>query len=140
MTRLISSAAAVLAVVLASCAPTTDTMGPGDSASAAPGRQCFITSQVRNFRHGGTNSLYIRADRNAVYELNTSGGCLDLDFARQMTITGDGAAMASNRLCTGDWARIYLPGSPAALSTCRARVERLLSEEEVANLPRSQRP
>ncbi|HYC75959.1 DUF6491 family protein [Brevundimonas sp.] len=141
MTRLISAAAvAALTALAASCAPTPDSGMDGDSASARPERQCFSADQVRNFRQGRSGQLYVRVTRNDVYELNSSGGCTDLDFAQRLAITADGAALSGGRLCTGDWARITLPGSAAPVSTCRARVDRVLSAEEVAALPSAHRP
>ena len=141
MTRLISSAAvAALAALTASCAPTADTGASADGMAAGPERQCFSPEQVRNFRQGRPGQLYIRVTRNDVYELNSSGGCTDLDFAQRLAITADGAGLAGGRICTGDWARITLPGSAAPVSTCRARVDRVLSADEVAALPSAHRP
>ena len=140
MTRLISAAAvAALTALATSCAPTADSGMDGDSA-ARPERQCFSPEQVRNFRQGGPGQLYIRVTRNDVYELNSSGGCTDLDFAQRLAITADGAALAGGRICTGDWARITLPGSTSPISTCRARVDRVLTADEVAALPSAHRP
>lgn len=139
MTRLISSAAvAAMAALTASCAPV-DGAGPGDSASARPERQCFNTDQVRNFRQGESGRLYVRSLRNHVFELNTSGGCLDLDMAHQLAITAD-LPVGGSRVCTGDWARITLPSSAIPGSTCRALVDRALTAEEVAALPDAHRP
>jgi len=141
MTRLTSSAALALAALLgASCAPTADTGMDGDRAEARPERQCFSPEQVRNFRAGRPGQLYVRVMRSDVYELNSSGGCTDLDFAQRLAITADGAGMAGGRLCTGDWARITLPGSTSGIQTCRARVARALTEEEIAALPDAHRP
>ena len=140
MTRLVSPAAvAALAVLTASCAPTADTAGPGDSASTRPERQCFSTDQVRNFREGESGRLYIRAQRDQVFELNTSGGCLDLNVASSLVITGD-PPLGGSRICTGEWARISVPGSSAPSGVCRARVERVLTAEQVAALPAAHRP
>jgi len=142
MTRLLVSSAAVAATVAlaASCAPVDGAGAPGDSAAARPERQCFSPEQVRNFRQGRPGQLYVRVIRNDVYELNSSGGCTDLDFAQRVAITADGASLAGGRICTGDWARITLPGSASPISTCRARVDRVLTAEEVAALPDAHRP
>ena len=141
MSRLTPSAGlAALTVLATACAPTSDTAMPGDSAAARPERQCFSAEQVRNFRAGSTGQLYIRVMRDDVYELNSSGGCVDLDFAQRLAITPDVGGFAGGRICTGDWARITLPASSAPVRTCRARVSRVLTEEEVAALPGAHRP
>lgn len=138
MTRLISSAAvAAMAVLTASCAPV-DGAVPGN-ASARPERQCFSTEQVRNFRQGESGRLYVRALRDQVFELNTSGGCMDLDVAHRLAITAD-PPLGGSRICTGDWARITLPGSSAPSNMCRARVDHVLTAEEVVALPSAHRP
>lgn len=141
MTRLAPSAAlATLAILTAACAPTAGTGTSGDSAAAGPERQCFSPEQVRNFRQGRAGQLYVRVTSRDVYELNSSGGCTDLDFAQRVAITADGAGLAGGRICTGDWARITLPGSTSPIATCRARVDRVLTAEEVAALPDAHRP
>jgi hypothetical protein len=140
MTRLIClSAFAVAAALTASCAPTTDLTAAGDGGARSV-TQCFSTGQVRNFRAGNSGQLYLRVMRDQVFELNTSGGCTELDFAQRMAITPAGAGLAGGRICTGEWAQITLPGSAPALGACRARVDRALSEEEVAALPPAHRP
>lgn len=133
------SALAVFAL-LASCAPVADTGAPRDSAAVRPRSQCFSAEQVRNFRVGDTGQLYLRVMRDQVFELNSSGGCTDLDFAQQLAITPDVGALAGGRICTGDWARITLPASSAPVRTCRAQVNRTLTEAEVASLPAAHRP
>jgi len=139
MTRLVSSAAvAAITALAASCAPV-DGAAPGAGASARAERQCFNTEQVRNFRQGETGRLYVRALHDQVFELNTSGGCMDLDIAHRLTITAD-PPLGGSRICTGDWARITLPGSAAPSAMCRARVDRALTAEEVAALPDAHRP
>ncbi|MCS6627471.1 DUF6491 family protein [Roseibacterium beibuensis] len=140
MTRLITYPAVAAALALtASCAPTSDMGMPGDRADG-PERQCFYGEQVRNFRAGSAGQLYIRAMRDQVYELNSSGGCTDLDFAQRLAITPDVGGLAGGRICTGDWARITLPASSAPVRTCRARVSRVLTEAEIAALPDPHRP
>lgn len=141
MTRLISFVAAAALAAVAACAPTSNPATAGaDNAAVRPEHQCFSPEQVRNFRQGGPGQLYVRAARNDVFELNSSGGCTDLDFAQRVAITADGAGLAGGRLCTDDWARITVPGSSARLTTCRARIDRVLTEAEVAALPDGRRP
>lgn len=124
--------------LLASCAPAADGgMGGGDAMPSA--RQCFSIGQVNNFRQGRASQLFLRVGRSDVYELNTAGGCFDLDFANQLALIPDGA-LGGTRLCTGDWARILAPGSTPRAGACRARVSRKLTTEEIAALPANQRP
>ena len=129
----------VSAALLSACAP----MPPPDpdmaDGSARPLRQCFNVEQVRNFRQGDTGQVFVRANRD-VYELNSSGGCTDLDFAYRLAIVPDVGGLGGGRVCTGDWARIIVPGATRSVSTCRARVSRVLTAEQVAALPSRFRP
>ena len=130
------------AVALGACAPTTDGADrPTRTASTSPERQCFSVTQVRNFRQGGTGTIYLRSGRNEVYEINNAGGCFELDFANQLAILPDGAGLAGDRVCSGDAARIILAsGGPGGRDVCRVRVTKRLTDAEVAALPDRQRP
>lgn len=125
--------------VLTACAPMSDATGPAAEGGASA-RQCFNVSQVNNFRQGRHNQIFLRVGRGDVYEMNSMGGCSDLDFANRLTVTPDIGGAAGTRLCTGDSARIFVPGSNLPPSACRARVTRKLTDEEVAALPANQRP
>lgn len=141
MTRPISTVAvAAVTVLAASCAPTADVSMPRDGEAPRAAHRCFSGEQVRNFRQGRPGQVYLRVTRNDVYELNASGGCTDLGSAQRIAVTADGAAMAGGRICTGDWARITLPGSTSPITSCRARVDRVLTADEVAALPSAYRP
>lgn len=135
-----ASAVASLGLItfVAACAPTS---GSADGQTPErPIRQCFNVSQVDNFRSGRTDQLYLRVSRNQVYELSVSGGCRDLDFALRMALIPDGGGSVGSRLCTGDWARIVVPGSTSPIDVCRVRINRQLTEAEVEALPAAYRP
>lgn len=124
------------AVLVAACAQTPATSVDGMQTAS---RQCFYSDQVRNFRSSSDNILYVRDTRNAVYQLDSTAGCWDIGSQYALTITpylGSG----STRLCVGDDARIGLTSSGFGPRTCRARVTRTLSEEQVAALPSRDRP
>jgi len=130
---------AVCAATLAGCAPSPPSRPTLADGSATPVRQCFNVEQVRNFRQGETGQVFIRANRD-VYELNSSGGCTDLDFAYRLAIVPDVGGLGGGRVCAGDWARIVVPGSSAPSNVCRARIARVLTAEQVAALPSRFRP
>lgn len=132
-----STLPALLVLAVAGCAP--DLEGADGPAIQADGgaRQCFSTSQVRNFRADGIAAVYLRAN-NTVYEVNAAGGCPDLDFTSSLAITSDLPSAGGSRLCVGDSARIMVPGAMGG--ACRVRVTRALTAEEVAALPSHNRP
>jgi hypothetical protein len=127
------------AALVGGCAPTADGAA-ADGPQARSARQCFQPDQVRNFRQGGTGQVYIRSMGDAVFRLNTSGGCLDLDVANQMIITPDRGGLVGGAACVGDWVRVAVPGSTSPASACRALVDKALTADEVAALPGAQRP
>jgi hypothetical protein len=135
--RTILALAAISAFALSGCAPTAE--GPVQT-GASPERQCFDVNFVRNFRQSPPAVVYVRSGQNEVFKLASSGGCFDLDYANRLAITSDVGSIGGSRLCTGDWARIAVPGSSNLPNVCRARIEKKLTAEEVAALPSRERP
>jgi hypothetical protein len=121
------------AVALAACAPTSGRVSPSDP------EQCFLASQLTNFRTDDSRAVYVRASRGSVFELRATGVCLDVDWARTLAVTPFGGG---SRLCAGDQATLRYTGlsGDRAPGRCRVTVERRLSEAEVAALPGRLRP
>lgn len=120
-----------LLIVPSACAPTTE----GADGEAPPrARQCFSVQQISNFRQGRPDQVFLRVGRSDVYELNAAGGCSDLDFANRLGLVSD-SGISGSRLCTDDWARVVVPGSTRPAVSCRVRVSRKLTADEVAALP-----
>lgn len=125
-----------LTIAAGGCAPGPNLNREAQTAAARP---CFYPNQVRNFRASSDGILYVRDTRGAVYQLDSTAGCWDIGSQFALTITpylGGG----SDRLCVGDEARIGLTSSGFGPRSCRARVTRVLSEEQVAALPSRDRP
>jgi predicted secreted protein len=128
----------VLAFALAACAPTPGGGSGMNAGSRSAPRPCFFTEQITNFRQGSSLSqtIYVRAGRDRVFELRGAGFCRDLDFANTLVIRARFGG--GSQLCTGDEAVIGVPGSSDG--PCRARVMRELTPEQVAALPSRDRP
>jgi hypothetical protein len=124
------------ALLAASCAPTAST---GERPEAPLARQCFNVSQVTNFRQGRTDQVFLRVGRGDIYEM-TGAACRDLDFANRLAILPDIGGVGGSRLCTGDWARVVVPGSASSTDVCRVRIARKLTAEEVEALPGAYKP
>lgn len=139
MRRLTAAALFAAAVATAACAPAPAGGGGAAGPDRAP-RACFAVGQVNNFRAGEQDqTLYLRAGRAGVFELQTVGWCRDLDWAHALAITSDYGG--GSRLCTGDPVRIaYAGGGAMPNGPCRARVTRRLTEAEVEALPARSRP
>lgn len=127
------------ALSLAACAP----VAPGSeqqsaAATARTPRQCFDVDRIQNFRSDGDDVLYVRTNNNRVYALTPSAGCQDLQDAMGIALLPGGGP---DRICDGDWVHVAIQGavSPSAAS-CRARVDRQLTEAEIEALPTRLRP
>lgn len=135
--RVLLIAAASAAISASACAPTTDGMAGHGSTRAET--RCFSSDQVRNFRQGRTGQVFVRAASGDVFEIEAYG-CNNLDFAQRLAFLPDSGGIGGGRLCTSDSLRIAAPGASSPTDVCRARVMRVLTEEDVAALPSHQRP
>lgn len=133
----LTCAGVTVALLAASCAPTTR---PETAETPTRARQCFSVQQVTNFRQGRPEQVFLRVGRSDVYELNAAGGCRDLNFANRLAILSDMGGIGGSRLCTDDWARLVVPGSTSPTEVCRVRVTRKLTAEEIAALPAAYAP
>jgi hypothetical protein len=130
--RLFLIALAAPALVLtASCAPTS----PGLQVDAASARQCFMPSQVTNFRTSQEHTTYVRTLRDGVFALN-GGFCRDLNRANAIVVE----PQIGNRACAGDTATVRYTSLSGGAETCRVTVSARLSDAEIAALPGSARP
>jgi hypothetical protein len=129
----------VAGLLIGSATPVATPARAQTSASPAPERRCFSEQQIQNFRATSAGTLYLKVwgSNPGTYQLSTSGGCLDLNTAHQVAIR---PAMGSSRLCTGDWATVAAPGVSGPLQTCRALINKRLTDAEIAALPARDRP
>ena len=96
-------------------------------------RQCFFSSNLRNFRVTRDQILYVRSSADDIFEIQPLGPCRDLELAQSIALIG-----STTSLCTGDVAAVA--GTPGPRERCQVRVAARLSEEQVAALPGRDRP
>lgn len=136
LTFITLTASTVTALSLFGCAPAaTTTAGVKSETSTA---RCFRTENVRNFRADRQSDLYIRSGRDDVFQINTAGGCWDLDSAISIAVTP--TLGGSDTVCVGDPVQVIVPNADPGRRTCRAFVTKSLNAEEVAALPDRARP
>jgi hypothetical protein len=111
------------------CAPAV----PSSRQAADSERQCFFSSNVRNFRVTRDEVLYVRSSADDVFEIRPLGPCRDLELAQSIALVG-----STSSLCTGDVATVG--ATPGRGERCRVRIAARLSEEQVAALPGRDRP
>ena len=123
------------ALTAAACAPTGSIEQASGAANGA--RPCFYADRVLAFQRGPTGSVFVRSDRNQVFELTAAGTCRDLN---NVNVLGLETLGGPNTLCAGDWAVAHLPGSSSIQAPCRVQVSRALTAAEVEALEPRYRP
>jgi len=102
-------------LALGACAPTRSS----DDIPAFNDQTCFSPSQVRGFRDGPGQTVYLNVGRDS-YPLTIFGACLGLDGALGFALEPD--AVGVTRLCPGDATRIAVRGSVSPVEYCSARI------------------
>jgi hypothetical protein len=133
----------------ASPAGSSNGAGATDAASASvdansedyvstPSRpaRCFMTDQVRNFRTDGTSRIFLRTNRQDVFEVTLFAGCRRLSTATNLQIRSQTPWIRN--LCVGD--RAVVSARVSSDSSCQGRVVRSLTPEQVEALPNRLRP
>jgi len=144
---LLAAVAATAAMAVSACAPMapngssptrTASTGVASLPTGTPERQCFWSSQVDNSRQGANLTVYLKVRGGTVYQVDALGACTELDFAMQLAIVPDLAG--GDRLCSGDFANIVVPGNARPLQRCRVQITKWLTPTEIAALPAKYRP
>lgn len=131
------AALATLPFALSACAPSSETASAvAGSDAPRPERRCFQTALVNNFR-ANQQTVYVKVGTRAVYELSAAGVCPDADTAFRIAMV---AIDGGSSICVGDMVTLVVPDSGSAQGTCRARVDRQLTDDQVAALPERLRP
>ncbi|MDQ1154164.1 DUF6491 family protein [Brevundimonas sp. SORGH_AS_0993] len=134
--RLVPLALALAAVSAAGCAPVP----PSGAGVARTDRatQCFRVEDIQNFRAASTTDLNIRTYRGQVFKISTGGGCWNLDNALALSVQP--VLGASSFICVGDQVHVAVPNGMPGDGRCRGFVDKALTPEEVAALPKNARP
>lgn len=126
------------AAALSACAPSAELAGGPPQTQTARADRCFTVSDVRNFAADSQSDLYVRSGSNKVFQINTAGGCWDLDSAITLAITP--RFFPSRSVCVGDAVDVIVPMASPGNRRCRALVTKSLTPDEVAALPKRSQP
>ena len=129
--RLLCLAVASAAIVVA---------GAG-SASAADARagQCFRSSQFQGFRPAGDRAMIVRAGVSDYYRVEFAQACRQITYPGAVLVT---RTRGSDMICSGlDWdLKVGDNANPGFAVPCIVSGQRKLTREEVAALPKGQKP
>jgi len=120
-------------VLLAACAPSVakdETTGRADT-----GRRCVFIDSIQGYTVKD-DTLYLRAGR-LVYQLETAGFCPGVDSGIAL---GFKPNLGSGQVCVGDWIDVVVPSPSASAIPCRAKVEKIMTAEDIAALPKTLQP
>lgn len=121
-------------VAPAATAPVT--AAAAAAAKPATDRACFRSDDLRNFRAVDDRTVNLLVGARDVYQAQLFGTCSDIETALSVGIRTRGGA---SFICSGLDLDLVVPGSIGP-QTCPITSLRKLSPEEVAALPKKQRP
>lgn len=105
-------------------------------AKAVGKTECFFNRQVRNYTTSNDDkTLYVRAGRDT-YRMETFGRCLDLDNA--LTIGLD--SHPSSSICSAQDVTVIVHSNGMGVQRCPVRELVKLTPDQVAALPKGDRP
>ncbi len=98
-------------------------------------RSCFRSADVTNWVDVDRTTLNLQVNNREIYQLKLFAPCGDIDFSQRIGLKSRG----SDFICDGLDVEVIAP-TPTGPETCPATSLRRLTPEEVAALPRRQKP
>ena len=120
--------AMLLTFAAMACAP----VGGGAGPEAKTVRACFTSADVDNFRIASSQQVYVHSRLGGAFRLDTPPNCFD---AASRALVVEPYVSVSERICSGDQARVRVLDASAAPKTCRAQVTGPITDSMVSGLP-----
>lgn len=109
---------------------------PAKKAVSSTRTDCFFNRQVQSYTAANDDkTLYVRAGKNT-YRLETFGRCLDLSSALNIGLDSH----PSSSICSALDVTIVVPSSSMGPQRCAVRTLVKLTPEQIAALPKGDRP
>jgi hypothetical protein len=131
--RLVGTLATLL--IVTGCAPVGADAPLNAEASA---RRCFSPSDTRLIAFAPGDGVYVRTRTGQALQLSGPAACLDVANDASIGLRAVGADGAD--VCLGDPAHLDIRSHATILRTCNVRVDRVVSQSEIAQLPDRQSP
>ena len=140
MTKTLTAALLGSALLITAAAGVVQAQTPqGEAAKKAVSSartDCFFTREVRNYTTADDDkTLYVRAGKDT-YRMETFGRCLDLSSALNVGLDSH----PSSSICSALDVTIVVPSSSMGPQRCAVRTLVKLTPEDVAALPKGDRP
>ncbi len=116
------------------------TLAPSQAAPVKPDpakapSRCFFNNQVTSYRASDDQTLYVRAGRN-VYRMDTLGRCIDLRNSLNIALDSS----PSSSICNAQDVTVLVHADGLGPQRCAVRTLTRLTPEELAALPKKDRP
>ncbi len=100
-------------------------------------RSCFLARDLGGWREAKPNLINLRTARDEYYQAVLYPSCPNIDFNNTIAIV----TRTSDRVCEGDDAELIAPnGIGGRRDSCRIDRIRKLTDEEVAAIPKGEKP
>lgn len=136
--KVLTAALLGTALLVTGAAGVVQAQTPQMAAKKPPGARvdCFFNRQVRNYTTANDDkTVYIRAGSNS-YRLETFGRCLDLSNALQIGFDSH----PSSSICSAQDVTLIVQSNGMGPQRCAVRTLEKLTPEQVAALPKGDRP
>ena len=118
----------LLTFAAAGCAPVER----GARVESETARACFTSADVDNFRIASSQQVYVHSRLGGAFRLDTPPNCFD---AASRALVVEPYVSVSERICSGDQARVRVLDASAAPKTCRPQVTGPITDSTVSGLP-----
>ncbi len=102
-------------------------------------RACFFANQISSWKEAGDQTVNLRVGVSDFYQLRLLAPCPDLKWAEAIGLETHGGA---DTICSGLDVDVIIPGrvTHSAPQRCMATSLHKLTKDEVAALPKGQKP
>lgn len=132
------NAAVLTAAVLTTLALAPDASGQSSPPrSSRPRSECFDARFVSSFSAPNDQTVYIKVGTRDVYRLSLFSPCLNVDWTQAIGLK---SIAGSDWICRGVEAELIVPNRQLGRQRCLVSDIHKLTPEELAALPRRDRP
>ena len=125
--RIAAVLALIAAAALAACSST--------KTASTSLKQCFNVNSISNYAAVDRKTVNLRVGVSDYYQVTMLGVCPDINWAQKVAFQ----ATAGTQVCDGLDLTVHVPG-PTGPQECAADTIRKLTDDEVAALPKRQKP
>ena len=124
------------AALVAFAATAAGAAGKPATPAKPDGNECFWTRNIESFSAPDDRTVYVRSSSRDIYKFDMMGPCLDVDWNQRIALV----SRSGPTVCTGMDAEIVSRATGLGGQRCPVSHMHKLTPEEIAALPRKDRP